>query len=56
VIVLWTQRAVTLAAGEGSSKPQHDVVFVLCRGEEGAQQGRKIKTVVYGVPVAEGRE
>jgi hypothetical protein len=57
VIVLWTQR-VGAAAGVGvaSEKAQHDVVFVLCRGEEGAVQGQKIKTVVYGVPVAEGRE
>jgi hypothetical protein len=52
VIILWTPRS-----GSTADAPQYDAIFVLCRGEENAQQKTpRISTVVYGTPVADVQE
>jgi hypothetical protein len=52
VIVLWTPKS-----GSAADAPQYEAVFVLCRGEENAQQkSPKINAVVYGTPVADVQE
>jgi hypothetical protein len=53
VVVLWTPRPAPPGVTPVSADGGHDVVFVLCRGEEVKPGEYRITTVVYGRPTAQ---